>query len=62
MSNAAASDEPQERAVALLERLFMILHDCRRVVRELEPNADRAESPSAEAERHVYYAIVGAME
>ena len=28
----------------------------------LEPNSDRKESPSAEAERHAYYALVGAME
>jgi hypothetical protein len=53
---------PEVRAVALVERLFAILVDCRRIVGELEPNSDRQESPSAEAERHVYYALVGAME
>ena len=53
-------DDPPARAVALVERLFAILVDCRPIVRE--PNADRAELPSAEAERHVYYALVGAME
>ena len=50
------------RWCALVERLLAILVDCRRIVRELEPNSDRKESASAEAEHHVYYALVGAME
>jgi hypothetical protein len=32
------------------------------VVRELEPGRQRQESPSAEAERLLYYALAGAME
>ena len=56
-----ARDDASEGAVALVERLFAILRDCRAVVRELEPGQPRHESPSAEAERLLYYALVGAM-
>ena len=31
------SSEPEARAVALVERLFNLLHDCRAVVPQLEP-------------------------
>ena len=51
------NDEAQDRAAALVDRLFGLLVDCRRIARELEPNANRAESPSAEAERLLYYAL-----
>ena len=56
------NDEPQQRAVELVERLFGILRDCRAIVRALEPNANRQESPRATAERDLYYVLVGAME
>ena len=56
------SDDAGDRAPALVERLFALLHECRAIVRELEPNADRAQSKSAEAERLLYYAPAGALE
>jgi hypothetical protein len=56
------SDDPIERAPALVERLFALLLDCRAVVRELEPGKQREESSSAEAERLLYYTLAGAIE
>ena len=56
------NDEPQQRAVELVEHLFGILRDCRAIVRALEPNADRQESPSAAAERDLYNVLASAME
>ena len=55
------SDEPAAQAHALLERLFVLLHDCRALVPQLEAGGD-AESMSAQAERLLYYALVGAIE
>ena len=49
------ANDPAERAVAPVERLFAILHECRALVRELEPGQPRQESPSAEAERLLYF-------
>ena len=51
--------EPEARAHALLERLFALLHECRALVPH-SSGARRPESPSAEAERLLYYALVGA--
>ena len=59
---AVMNDDPIARALALVERLFALLHDCRRVVRELEPGKQHQQPPSAEAERLVYYALAGAIE
>ena len=56
------SEEPAARAVALVERLFALLHDCRALVPQLEATATDPESVSAEAERLLYYALVGAIE
>jgi hypothetical protein len=56
------SDEPAELAHALLDRLFALLHDCRAVVPQLEPGGQRQESVSAQAERLLYFALVGALE
>jgi hypothetical protein len=55
------ADEPAARAHALLERLFAILHECRALVPQLERGPD-GESTSGEAERLLYYALVGAIE
>jgi hypothetical protein len=60
--SAAMNDEPAARAVALVERLFTLLRECRAIVRELEPGQPRQESPSAEAERLLYFGLIGAME
>jgi hypothetical protein len=54
--------DPAAQAHALVERLFALLHDCRAVVPQLEPGGERHESASAQAERLLYYALVGALE
>ena len=56
------SDDAVDRAPALVERLFALLLDCRTIARELDPGREREASPSAEAERLLYYALAGAME
>ena len=56
------SDEPAAQAHALLERLFALLHDCRAVVPQLEAAGPEPESVSGQAERLLYYALVGALE
>ena len=58
----AMSDEPAARAVALVERLFALLHDCRALVPQLEAAGPDPEPVSAQAERLLYYALVGAIE
>ena len=53
---------PEARAVALVHRLFEVLHECRTLLPALaEPPAGQ-ESASARAERLVYFALLGAME
>ena len=54
------TDEAATRAVALVERLFALLHDCRALVPQLEAGPD-SEPVGAQAER-LYYALVGALE
>ena len=56
------SEEAATRAVALVERLFALLHDCRDLVPQLEAAGIEPESVSAQAERLLYYALVGALE
>ena len=56
------SDEPAAQAHALLEQLFALLHDCRAVVPQLEASPTDPESVSAQAERLLYFALVGALE
>ena len=56
------SDEPGARAHALLERHFALLHDCRAVVPKLETALTEPELISAQAERLLYFALVGALE
>jgi hypothetical protein len=55
------SDESEAQAHALVERLFALLHECRVLVPQLEA-ARAPESPSAEAEQLLYYALAGAIE
>jgi hypothetical protein len=56
------SGEPAAQAHALLERLFALLHDYRAVVPQLEAAPTDPEPVSAQAERLLYYALVGAVE
>jgi hypothetical protein len=56
------SDEPAAQDHALLERLFALLHDCRAVVPQLEAAPTDPEPVSVQAERLLYYALVGALE
>jgi hypothetical protein len=56
------SDEAAVRAVALVERLFAHLHDCRALVPQLEGAGPEPEPVSAQAEQLLYYALVGALE
>jgi hypothetical protein len=53
--------DPAAQAHALLERLFALLHDRRAVVPQLEAATD-PEPVSAQAERLLYFALVGAIE
>ena len=56
------SDEPAAHAHALLERLFTLLHDCGAVVLQLEAARTDQEPVSAQAERLLDCAWVGAIE
>src|SRR5688572_13553260 len=57
-----ASDEPAAQAHLLLERPFVLLRDCRAVVPQLEVAPTDPEPVSAQAERLLYFALVGALE
>jgi hypothetical protein len=56
------SEEPAARAVTLVERLFALLHECRSLVPQREGAGPEPEPVSAQAERLLYYALVGALE
>ena len=56
------SEEAATRAVALVERLFALLRDCRAVVPQLEAARTDPEPVSAHAEPLLYFALVGALE
>jgi hypothetical protein len=56
------SEEAATRAVPLVERLFALLHECRALVPQLEAAREDPEPVSAQAERLLYYALVGALE
>ena len=58
----AMNDEAAARAVALVERLFTLLHDCRALVPQPEGTGAEPESVGAQAERLLYFALVGALE
>jgi hypothetical protein len=55
-------ESPEERAVALVHRLFEALHECRSLLPALGESREGRESPSARAERRVYFALLGALE
>ena len=50
------SSEPEARAVAIVERFFALLHDCRAVVPQLEAAPTDPESVTAQTERLLYFA------
>jgi hypothetical protein len=56
------SHEPAAQAHALVERLFALLHDFRALVPQLEGAGLDPEPVSRQAERLLYYALVGAIE
>src|SRR5262245_48765195 len=56
------STDPAAEAHALVERLFALLHDCRAIVRQLEPSRGPQQSASAEAERLLYFGLIAAIE
>jgi hypothetical protein len=55
------TDEPTAQAVALVERFFLLLHECRLLPPQLETGPE-PEPASAQAERLLYYALMGAIE
>jgi hypothetical protein len=56
------SEEPVARTAALVERLFALLHECRALVPQLEVAHSDPEPVSAQAERLLYFGLVGAIE
>ena len=58
----AMSEEAAARAVALVERIFALLHECRALVPQLDGAGPEPESVSAQPERLLYYARVGAIQ
>jgi hypothetical protein len=56
------SEEAAARAVAPVERLFALLHECRALVPQLEAAGTDPEPVSVQAERLIYVALVGALE
>ncbi len=63
MTGVGEPDEtPEARAHVLVEQLVALLHDCRRLLPQLEAPRQDPESASAEAERVLYFALVGALE
>jgi hypothetical protein len=58
---AEPDDSPEARAHALTTRILGLVKECRAMVPELTPPA-AAETPGAQAERHLYLALLGALE
>ena len=57
-----ASDEPTAQAHAVMERVLRLVTECRAVLRALERPGDVGESSSAEAERILYFTLMGAID
>jgi hypothetical protein len=55
-------ESPEALGHALVQRLFELLHECRATLPKLEVPRVRSESASAQAERHLYLALLGALE
>jgi hypothetical protein len=56
---AERDDSPEARAHALITRILGLVQECRAILPELEPPA--AETPGAQAERHLYMAPLGVL-
>jgi hypothetical protein len=59
---AERDESPEATAHALVQRVFELLHECRATLPKLEMPCVRSESASAQAERHFYLALLGAIE
>jgi hypothetical protein len=59
---ADRDESPEALAHALVQRIFELLHDCRATLPKLEVPVSRSESASAQAERLLYLALLGALE
>jgi hypothetical protein len=57
-----SNDSPEALAHALVGRIFDLLRDCRAVLPKLEMPPARPESASAQVERVLYVALLGAIE
>lgn len=55
-------ESPEALAHALVHRIFELLHECRATLTKLGVPGSRSESASAQAERHLYLALLGALE
>jgi hypothetical protein len=59
----AERDEcPEAAAHVLVQHIFELLHECRGILRKLETPRGAPESASAQAERLLYLALLGAIE
>jgi hypothetical protein len=59
---AEHDESPEALAHALVQRIFELLHECRAALPKLEVPSTRSESASAQAERHLYLTLLGAIE
>jgi hypothetical protein len=59
---AEPDESPEAAAHALVQRIFELLHECRATLPKLEGPGARPESASAQAERLLYLALLGALE
>jgi hypothetical protein len=56
------NESPEATAHALVQRVFELLHECRATLPKLEVPGSPSESASAQAERMLYLALLGAIE
>jgi hypothetical protein len=59
---AECDESPEALAHALVQRIFELLHECRATLPKLEVPGSHSESASAQAERLLYLALLGALE
>jgi hypothetical protein len=59
---AERDDSPEALAHALVQRVFELLHECRAILLKLEVPHAGSESARAQAERLLYFALLGALE
>ena len=61
-ATVGGTNERRGRCAHRVDRLLALLHDCRALVPQLEAAGPDPEPVSAQAERLLYYALVGAIE